>query len=145
MRSLAEYPLEGHEESSSMASTFSDGSTDFKMAALSWVDGSRRYFVVTYGKTTAWAERSRLRWLKRDGVSAQERQVVPMPYLVLDYYSCASMIERHKITRKDILGIERSFQRKEFSMRVSATLLGMCVTGAFFSYVGSRGVTQHMS
>lgn len=145
MRALTEYLLEGRGDSSYMVSTFSDGFTDLKMDAVSWVDLNRRYFVAISGKITGSKEQACLRWKKRDGFSTQEIQFVPIPHFALDYHSCASMIDRHNQTLEDDIGIERSFQIKYWPLRVNCILLGMCIIDTSFLYVIWRGVAQHLS
>lgn len=139
MTALSETALDGRVHSISMRSIFHNGTEKYDMLAVTWVDQNRRYFVLTVGKTTPSDEQVRIHWRKRDRVLEQESQVVTIPSLMNDYYSCAGMIDRHNRVRQDDLALEKSFEVKEWSMRVNSSLLGMFVTDTYLLYRGGFG------
>ena len=55
------------------------------------------------------------------------------------------MIDRHNRIRQDSLALEKSFQVKEWSLRVNSTLLGMCITDAYLLFRATRVPGNSMS
>ena len=81
-------------------------------------------------------------------VSSQPVRVeieTPVPKVVRTYYSAASMVDRHNRCRQDDLQIEKSFETKDWSMRVNMTLFGMIVVNSWLLYKGSMGGRQKIS
>ena len=127
------------------ASLISSDANRFKYMACMWVDRDRRYFVSTTGTTSADIPyvRERMRTVSSQPVRVEIE--TPVPNVVRTYYSAASMVDRHNRCRQDDLQIEKSFETKDWSMRVNMTLFGMIVVNSWLLYKGSMGGRQKIS
>jgi hypothetical protein len=116
-----------------------------KILAMSWLDRERRYFVATAYSAAEGEPYRRVRWRQLADGPERITITVPQPELAEVYYSCCASIDRHNRCRQADLGIEKSFQVKEWSFRVNSSLLAMIVVDTWLLYSGSRGERRSMS
>ena len=59
---------------------------------------------------------------------------IPRPKMIEEYFSCFSNIDVHDHYRQGSLAIERSWVTQKWYHRIFSTILGICVTDAFYAY-----------
>ena len=115
------------------------------LMAVMWVDRGRRYFVSSAGCTNPGSAIYRERWNRKNGVTSKEQITVSIPDVCEKYYDTCFQIDIHNRCRQDDLKLEEKFEVKDWSTRVSNTLLGLCIVYVWKLYIGSRGSKRHMS
>ena len=102
------------------------------LMALMWMDRGRRYFISTCSNTVPGSPIVRSRWRPLESGNGAERRVpvVQQPQVVECYYSTCGAIDRYNRCRQDDINIEKKFKVKEWSMRVTSSLLAICVVDA---------------
>jgi hypothetical protein len=127
--------LKGQGDSRTMVRKGADGK---QYTATVWTDRTRRTFISTQHRSTSGPPCERGRWRNDNDGVAWNLFTIPQPELVSEYYKYAGVVDRHNRRRQDDLGLERKLEVKEWSLRLSTTILGMIFTDAFLLYKGSR-------
>lgn len=109
------------------------------IAAVCWLDRTRRHFVSTVGSTSRTVLQERVRWRQfTDGACRMVVQV-EMPQLAFQYYGACDSIDRHNRIRQDSIDLEKSVETKDWSFRMNCSLIGVIISDAFVLYEGGRG------
>jgi len=116
-----------------------------KLMALMWVDRERRYFVSSTSTSLPGNPYDRVRWLQMGEDAERVALKFKLPQVAQAYYECCAQIDRHNRCRQNDLQLEHKLPTHDWSMRVSVSLLGMCVVDSWLLYSGARGETAALT
>jgi len=120
-----------------------DGVTD--LMALLWVDRKRHYFIASASTSLSGTPYERMPWRQTGAHAERVVLTVSQPQVAKTYYTCCSQIDRHNRCRQDNLRLEHKLVTHDWSMRVSLSLLGMCVVIAWMLHSEARGGTATLN
>ena len=107
--------------------------------ALTWFDKVPKSIISTTGSCAAGNPREpdcHYLYIDDDGILRTQRSKleIPRPKMIEEYFSCFSNIDVHDHYRQGSLAIERSWVTQKWYHRIFSTILGICVTDAFYAY-----------
>jgi hypothetical protein len=142
MRLLRAKPISNRGRWLSFANENANG--DVSVMALVWVDRERRYFIASASSAIAGTPYDRIRWRQTEDGPRRKLLTVEHPKVAEISYSACARIDQHNNCRQDDLGLGRSFQTHDWSVRVNFTFLGIIVVDSWLLHTGARGPLQAM-
>jgi len=139
MGALSVIPLKARGQHVAYTHATADGVTD--LMALLWVDRKRHYFIASASTSISGTPYERMPWRQTGAHAERVVLTVSQPQVAKTYYTCCSQIDRHNRCRQDNLRLEHKLVTHDWSMRVSLSLLGMCVVIAWMLHSEARGGT----
>ena len=133
---IEEYPFE-HRGDSIFLRAESNGTEIF---ATGWNDAKIKMIVSTCGTSLQGEPHEKKCWNNEESSSHIYFKKIPRDATTAEYFSMVDRVDYHNRFRQGYLATERSIDTTRWTMRFFCTILGMCVTDAYFAqlYFGSK-------